>query len=816
MKQPFNADHLNDDHGVGALSTFVQESDEQQTSPFRKIHAKLRGRYLWAISLGIVGSLAAGGGVYFKFNPKFMSRGLLRIAPVMPRMIYRMENSSVMPMFDAFVGTQVELITSQRVMHKAMDSDEWKAYGRGLTPDSQANFSEALEVLRPPRTNIIFVTFTDRSPKVAVTAVKSMIEAYKEIFGERDIVSGEDRLTRLETLRVNLFNKLKSKRDRIQATSDEYGSSAYGQMYQWKIAELSQLNDQITQIKAALDAAGETEVEPAVPDAADGVEATDISPEQLARTDRVLMGLLTQRDDFMAILERDKMIHGWGDNHPEVLAQKANIEFMNTRIARYVQTRKKGTIAGAVTDQGDAGNLSRMTPHELRSQLDRFNERYRATNEVAKMMSRKNFRIRTLEEEARQVQQSLLDVTERIEKLNIESQSKVGGRIDVISYGELPMVPINRGKRKQLILFAVVGGGILGSSLVLLVGVLDRRLRSSEDAQESMGRIRVLGILPGLPDDLSDPEHARIAGMCVHHIRTMLQLDTSRPDRKVYAITSPAAGTGKTSLTLALGLSFAASGSRTLLVDCDLSGGGLTSRLRAIIRRRVGQILQRQGLLTPHQLEEALQHAAASGNRLGESLINLGVLSQEDLDRALNIQEDARIGLLDALDGEDFDHCVAQTSSKGLSILPIGGANAYDMSRLSPSAVRRVVDMARQRFDVILLDAGPIPSTVETSIVAAEADDVVLVVSRGDQKPLAESAISFLESIGAHIAGVVFNRAAAGDVARSVHAISTSASTSPIEDNEDGPTPPTGTGSEHFGPVARAVVNTSSATGDRT
>src|SRR5207237_1562321 len=114
--------------------------------------------------------------------------------------------------------------------------------------------------------------------------------------------------------------------------------------------------------------------------------------------------------------------------------------------------------------------------------------------------------------------------------------------------------------------------------LLLLIGLIDACYRYSEEPTADMGGLTLLGILPNLPDRLTDPAQAATAAHCVHQIRTMLQINSSE-DRKVYAVTSASPGDGKTSLTLALGLSFAASGSRTLLIDCDLVGARLTARL---------------------------------------------------------------------------------------------------------------------------------------------------------------------------------------------------------------------------------------------
>src|SRR5690606_19602259 len=123
-------------------------------------------------------------------------------------------------------------------------------------------------------------------------------------------------------------------------------------------------------------------------------------------------------------------------------------------------------------------------------------------------------------------------------------------------------------KRPTMATFGfVVGGGLPVLGLVLL-GLMDRKYRYSDEATSGGTRgVPLLGILPNLPDRLSDPSQASVAAHCVHQIRTMLQLNTLSDGPSVLGVTSATSGDGKTSLCLALGLSFAASGSRTLLID---------------------------------------------------------------------------------------------------------------------------------------------------------------------------------------------------------------------------------------------------------
>src|SRR4029079_11029440 len=103
----------------------------------------------------------------------------------------------------------------------------------------------------------------------------------------------------------------------------------------------------------------------------------------------------------------------------------------------------------------------------------------------------------------------------------------------------------------------------------------------SDEANDGVSNVPLLGILPRLPEKLSDPEQAAVAAHCIHQIRIMLQVGQNPDQCRTFMVTSASTGDGKTSLTMALGLSFAASGRKTLGIDCDMVGQGLTHRLKA-------------------------------------------------------------------------------------------------------------------------------------------------------------------------------------------------------------------------------------------
>src|SRR5207253_1141005 len=90
-------------------------------------------------------------------------------------------------------------------------------------------------------------------------------------------------------------------------------------------------------------------------------------------------------------------------------------------------------------------------------------------------------------------------------------------------------------------------GGGLPMLLFIALGFLDKRFRYSDEADGGNGMPQLLGILPTLPDRLSDPEQAAIAAHCIHQLRIMLQVNGGGADRKVFMITSASAHAGSLS-----------------------------------------------------------------------------------------------------------------------------------------------------------------------------------------------------------------------------------------------------------------------------
>ena len=139
-------------------------------------------------------------------------------------------------------------------------------------------------------------------------------------------------------------------------------------------------------------------------------------------------------------------------------------------------------------------------------------------------------------------------------------------------------------------------------------------------------------------------------------------------------------------------------------------------------------------------------------------------MNEESVERVRKEHEEATDGLLAVLAGAALEDRVLEMHIPTLSVLPVGRIEPAPVP--SPANIHRLFEMARQHYDRIIIDTGPVTSRTEAWLVAAQADGVIFMITRGVQRDLVSLGLSRLASIGAKMSGVVFNRARSQDLER--------------------------------------------------
>ncbi len=665
-----------------------------------------------------------------------------------------------------------------------------------------AAYMGAITVVREG--DMIQVQAIDPDPSAAVAEVNALVTAYNTLYDAEEGQAGDKRAEKLLSHREVLKSNLDRLRTDIEALAKGYGSDNLQNEHTSKEQQVQRMDTDIDDLQMRLSTAKR-----AGGGTATGGLPDNPTPEEWATVSRQMDQYVQQRDQIQEQVD-ELLATSAGSANQAVIDGRKRVQIKADQIARLSAQLRAARAAGQVFVAGPAatpGGPAAVPVAALEAQLADYQARRTKAYDEMLSIGQADLKIRDLQYKSNAVRQEYDNAERELDEMDVERT--VSGRIHVISPGDKPLGPY-KDTHLPLAAGGGLGGAVLGFGLIAGLAALDRRVRNPGEA-ESAAAGSVLGLLPRLPEDLSDPVQAATAAHCVNEVRTALQLWGRQGRRRVFAITSPAAGAGKTSLTLALGVSFAAAKLRTLIVDCDLVGCGLTTRADQIVTRRLGQVLLGRGVLTEAQLARALDKCRATGERLGEALVASGVLSAEELAQAIDDQSQQRVGIIDALHGTPLGLCTAEMGIPNLHLLSAGAATARDVPLLSSQAMSDLINELKRAFDVVLIDTGPILGSLEAQLVSAMADGVVMCVTKGVSRPLVGRAMAQLGTLNARVAGIVFNRASLGDV---VIYGSQTTSTPMRSVPRDGYVPAPGDAgrASAFGPLAVAVAQCSPLT----
>ncbi|MEL7087378.1 MAG: hypothetical protein AAGL98_02870, partial [Planctomycetota bacterium] len=301
------------------------------------------------------------------------------------------------------------------------------------------------------------------------------------------------------------------------------------------------------------------------------------------------------------------------------------------------------------------------------------------------------------------------------------------------------------------------------------------------------------GLVPEIPTGrrLTSPNFDATASS-IHQIRAVLQVQAGSKNAKAFAFTSPRRGAGKTSVTIGVASSLAMSGTKTLVVDCDLAG--------RIARGQVGQPAAGSQAERPPATSNGNGHHNGSGNGNGHAadangfdrfgpidpegsspdnpsmdnvVIEEGFVSDENK-QALAEAQGTKVGVTGMLDGGSLAECAVDATVPGLSLLPAVHAQTHHIGMMSDAFIRRLIEEAQGTYDLVLFDTGPVPGSVEALLVTSQVDGVVVVVPQGEARQALTRTMSYLKVVGASVFGTVFNRASNAPEPGESHAASSS------------------------------------------
>jgi succinoglycan biosynthesis transport protein ExoP len=197
-------------------------------------------------------------------------------------------------------------------------------------------------------------------------------------------------------------------------------------------------------------------------------------------------------------------------------------------------------------------------------------------------------------------------------------------------------------------------------------------------------------------------EHPRSAvAESTRALRTVLETSGAARGARRLLLTSSVSAEGKTSTTVALGISFASLGRRVVLVDGDLR----RPKLHSIV-------------------------GVAKGGGLAAVLSGTSTL----------------------------DEVIAQSGIPGLDIIPAGASTDHPNELLASAAMEKCVAELASRYDHVVIDSPPSAMLSDAATVAKLVDGVIIVArEHAVSRRLVREVVSRLRQVGAPVLGVVVN-----------------------------------------------------------
>ncbi|MDD6223707.1 MAG: polysaccharide biosynthesis tyrosine autokinase [bacterium] len=306
-------------------------------------------------------------------------------------------------------------------------------------------------------------------------------------------------------------------------------------------------------------------------------------------------------------------------------------------------------------------------------------------------------------EVAKKIADKIAEVFEEeiIEIYNIEN-------VSIIDTALVSGEPYNVNVIKQFVIGAFCGF-LISSIIIALMFYMDDTVKTEEDIENkiglsvlgSVGRYKTKRMENELIINIDPKAHMSEA---IRTLRTNLQF--SSVDKKIQTIlvTSSVPGEGKSFIAANLAVALANSGSRVLLVDCDIRKGR---------QHRIFKSYNKKGLS------------------------NL---------------------LLDDVK-EVYGDYVNQTVIKNLSTIYKGMTPPNPSELLNSEKNKQLIEILSQQYDIVIFDGAPINGLPDSLIMGTLVDGVIVVTAYQETSlSLLEDTKRNLENVKANILGVVLNR----------------------------------------------------------
>ena len=714
---------------------YMQAPGATQAMPSADSIVESMLRFKWTIlAIFVLAAAPAITAIWTQVVPKYQARAELRVRPIIPYLVFRTEDSGMIPLYQSFVNTQVSIMRSLPVLQRVLDQQEiqetqWykkppeplvqRLRGGQAIPPMERLRDDLF--VRPRRgTEIIDVAFITSSADEAKLIVNAVLEQYKKYVGETSDATKDKLYSQLVEQYKSLETEILGRENITAELRRTLGTGSPQELISAKRVRLDDTQARLRELQQSI-AVLEWErqdLEDLMKQAEDSNDVSVASTGRMEDQPEYYEDVEWRRLDIDVRTRQHQIDNSLlTSNHPDMIRVKNDLKFAEELLRlREVQLDEQWrsrplNATGLPTTAGGASHEERLISlvyqvtrakqeellltAEYESQRTEFAELFKSAQSLEK------------ENSTLQHKKGLFTaVRQRLDQKNMERN--VPGSIEVLTWALAPSLPHNDRRIVFTAMVLVLALG-MGGGAAFLRAFRNQTIYAAKDMPYSM-QAPLLGHIPvaharrslgrSLYDEVLQNQSRMIESVRV--VRTALLSRLDGQGSTTVLVTSAAAGTGKSSFTRMLGKSLAQAGKKVLMIDADFRKMALTRRF---------DLLDESGFI--------------------ESLCSRSVEKRH----------------------------IFPTKTSGLSIMPTGmrGDDSTLFDQAANGAFKACISQLRTQYDIVLLDSSPILPVADTIILSSQVDGTIMVerelVSR---RANVINALARLNSAGGRLLGTVF------------------------------------------------------------
>lgn len=538
-------------------------------------------------------------------------------------------------------------------------------------------------------TRLVDVSFTAPEPVLAARIVNELVQTYIDLNLEFKLKATQDAarwLTeRVEEERIKVEKAeiaLLTYKDEKEIITDLSGSSG-------NIAaqELASLNAQVVNLESKRVEA-ETRYKQARglqknPELLDSIPEV-INNELIREIKKLEMGLYNRMSELSK---------KYGRNHPQMIAVESELAELKSRMAGEVKrivNSLQNDYKLALTKEK---SMKRVLEQQKRKILD---------------LNKKAIQYRVLQRQAESSKNMYDLLINRLKETSLSEEIKAGN-IRIIDKAEVSHAPVNIHTKRKL-RNAMVLGLVLGIGLAFLLEYLDNTIKFPDEIKKHL-EIPYLGPVPvfdskesvdkGLGDLVTVHSPKSTASESFRGIRTGILFSSPDKEPHIIMVTSAGPSEGKTLCATNLAVTMAQSGSRVVIIDCDMR------------RPRVHNVFE-------------------VGRDIGVSTVLIGANEIKDV--------------------------VVPTHVENLDVIPCGPIPPNPSEILGSKKMVSFLETLKKEYTRIVIDTPPITAVTDAAVLSNQTDGIVVVIRAGDTpRQIVENGVGKLKAVNAHILGGILN-----------------------------------------------------------